>query len=163
MFDDRLKKLRLARGLSQAQLAAELGLPQKTYCNYERNEREPSSNTLIKIGAYFGVTLDYLLNFQCDNVNTEISISQNNDVSTEEIEHLKKYNMLNELGKQRLDERLDELLELPKYQKGKPLRRISEILGDHAYIAADQGGVVEVKRDPNLPKISELIDKKYLK
>ena len=41
MFEDRLKKLRVARGLSQAQLAEELGLPQKTYCNYERNEREP--------------------------------------------------------------------------------------------------------------------------
>ena len=64
MFDDRLKKLRLARGLSQAELAAELGLPQKTYCNYERNEREPSAVTLIRIAAYFGVTLDYLLDFK---------------------------------------------------------------------------------------------------
>lgn len=64
MFDDRLKKLRLARGLSQADLAAELGLPQKTYCNYERNEREPSAVTLIRIAAYFGVTLDYLLDFK---------------------------------------------------------------------------------------------------
>lgn len=59
MFEDRLKKLRVARGLSQSQLAEELGLLQKTYCNYERNEREPSSNTLIKIAVYFGVTLDY--------------------------------------------------------------------------------------------------------
>lgn len=67
MFDDRLKNLRIARGLSQAQVAKALGLPQKTYCNYERNEREPSSNTLIKIGAYFGVTLDYLLDYHVDN------------------------------------------------------------------------------------------------
>lgn len=41
MFDDRFKNLRIARGLSQAQVAEALGLPQKTYCNYERNEREP--------------------------------------------------------------------------------------------------------------------------
>lgn len=67
MFEDRLKKLRLARGLSQAQVAEDLGLPQKTYCNYERNEREPSSTVLIKLGAYFGVTLDYLLDYHCDN------------------------------------------------------------------------------------------------
>lgn len=65
-FDDRLKKLRIARGLSQAQVAKDLGIPQKTYCNYERNEREPNSTFLIKIGAYFGVTLDYLLNYYCD-------------------------------------------------------------------------------------------------
>lgn len=69
MFDDRLKKLRLARGLSQAELAEELGLPQKTYCNYERNEREPSANTMIMIAAYFGVTLDYLLDYHIDNKN----------------------------------------------------------------------------------------------
>lgn len=67
MFDDRLKKLRVARGLSQAQVAKDLGLPQKTYCNYERNEREPNSTVLIKISAYFGVTLDYLLDYHCDN------------------------------------------------------------------------------------------------
>lgn len=67
MFDDRLKKLRVARGLSQAQVAKDLGLPQKTYCNYERNEREPNSTILIKISAYFGVTLDYLLDYHCDN------------------------------------------------------------------------------------------------
>lgn len=66
MFDDRLKKLRIARGLSQAQVARDLGIPQKTYCNYERNEREPNSTVLIKLGAYFGVTLDYLLDYHCE-------------------------------------------------------------------------------------------------
>lgn len=66
MFDDRLKNLRIARGLSQAQVAEDLGIPQKTYCNYERNQREPNSTTLIKLGVYFGVTLDYLLDHHCD-------------------------------------------------------------------------------------------------
>lgn len=75
MFEDRLKKLRLARGLSQAQVAEDLGLPQKTYCNYERNEREPSSTVLIKLGAYFGVTLDYLLDYHCDNKESSPPVS----------------------------------------------------------------------------------------
>ena len=125
MFEDRLKKLRLARGLSQAQLAEELGLPQNTYRNYENNEREPSSNTLIKIATYFGVTLDYLLNYHCGNKNIIFS-SQNDDsnniinnLSEKFIDHLKKYEKLNDLGKSKLDERLEELLELPKYQSGK--------------------------------------------
>jgi len=89
VFEDRLKKLRLARGLSQAQLAKELGLPQKTYCNYERNEREPSSNTLIKIGAYFGVTLDYLLDYHCDsNKNNVPPITDERDILREKLESL---------------------------------------------------------------------------
>ncbi len=70
MFDDRLKKLRQARGLSQAQVAEDLGIPQKTYCNYERNEREPNSTVLIKLGTYFGVTLDYLLGYHCENTKS---------------------------------------------------------------------------------------------
>lgn len=67
MFDDRLKKLRLARGLSQQDVAEALGLKVNTYRNYENNDREPNSTVLIKLGAYFGVTLDYLLDYHCDN------------------------------------------------------------------------------------------------
>lgn len=66
MFDDRLKKLRKARGLTQAQVAEDLGIPQKTYCNYERNEREPNSTLLIKLGIYFNVSLDYLCGYTCE-------------------------------------------------------------------------------------------------
>ena len=70
MFGDRLKKLRLARGLNQSEIAEELDMPQKTYSNYERNEREPSSTVLIKLGAYFGVSLDYLLGYHCVNAES---------------------------------------------------------------------------------------------
>lgn len=99
MFDDRLKKLRLARGLSQAQVAEDLGLPQKTYCNYERNEREPNSTVLMKLGAYFGVTLDYLLNYHCDNENGSPTIEEERetyreffaDLTQEEKIELKRY------------------------------------------------------------------------
>lgn len=88
VFQDRLKKLRLARGLSQAQLAEDLGLPQKTYCNYERNEREPSSNTLIKIAAYFGVSLDYLLDYHCDNNEKVPPIIDERDLLRKKLEGL---------------------------------------------------------------------------
>ena len=60
MFDNRLKKLRMAKNLTQEEVAKALGLPKTTYCNYERDEREPSAMTLLKISAYFGVSLDYL-------------------------------------------------------------------------------------------------------
>ena len=56
MFDNRLKKLRMAKNLTQEEVAKALGLPKTTYCNYERDEREPSAMTLLKISAYFGVS-----------------------------------------------------------------------------------------------------------
>lgn len=61
MFDNRLKKLRVARGLSQRELADDLGLKVNTYRNYENNEREPSSTILVKLAIYYGVSTDYLL------------------------------------------------------------------------------------------------------
>ena len=69
MFENRLKKLRMAKNLTQEEVAKALGLPKTTYCNCERDEREPSAMTLLKISAYFGVSLDYL----CGNEGEENS------------------------------------------------------------------------------------------
>lgn len=60
MFDDRLLKLRKSKGLTQEQVAKDLGMPKSTYSNYELDVREPSAMTLLKISAYYGVSLDYL-------------------------------------------------------------------------------------------------------
>lgn len=57
----------MARGITQAQAAKDLGLPQKTYCNYERDEREPNSTVLVKLALYYGVSVDYLLGFTPKN------------------------------------------------------------------------------------------------
>ena len=60
MFDGRLKALRESRGITAKKAAQDLGLPATTYSNYERDIREPSAMVLIKIAAYFGVSIDYL-------------------------------------------------------------------------------------------------------
>lgn len=98
MFDDRLKNLRLARGLSQTQVANDLGMPQKTYCNYERNEREPNSTALIKLATYFGVTLDYLLDYHCEKKSPSPIIDERetyakmlSNLSDSELIELKKF------------------------------------------------------------------------
>ncbi len=61
MFDKRLLRLREARGLSVAEAAKALDLVPRTYTSYEKNEREPNAEVLIKIALYFGVSTDYLL------------------------------------------------------------------------------------------------------
>ena len=48
MFEDRLKRLREARHLSQREVAEDLGIPQTTYSGYENNKREPDSTILIR-------------------------------------------------------------------------------------------------------------------
>ena len=118
IFDDRLKKLRIARGISQSQLAEELGMPQKTYCNYERNEREPSSTTLIKIASYFGVTLDYLLDYHIDN----LVFSKEKNVHIESVDELKNrllnnYDKMNKNAQNTLVKYSDFIVQQPENLK----------------------------------------------
>ncbi len=60
-FATRLRELRTARRLRQADLAAAIGVAQTTIANYEQHNRFPDEETLGKIAGYFDVSLDYLL------------------------------------------------------------------------------------------------------
>ena len=60
-FGTRLRELRTARGWTQAQLSARLGVTKSVVSAYETAMRYPSYDILIRIAALFGVTADYLL------------------------------------------------------------------------------------------------------
>lgn len=60
-FNRRLKELRTNMGLTQADLASELGLSRAAVAGYENSGKEPTYDLLIKIANYFGVTTDDLL------------------------------------------------------------------------------------------------------
>ena len=61
MFSNRLIELRLQKGLTIKEVAQALGVPYTTYNSYEKNTREPNSESLIKISDFFNVSIDYLL------------------------------------------------------------------------------------------------------
>lgn len=63
MIGDRIKELREALGLTQAQIAQDpaFGVKQGTLAAYERNAREPNIETITQLARYFGVTADYLI------------------------------------------------------------------------------------------------------
>ena len=60
-FGERLRQLRKARGLTQAQLAELLGGSKMMISSYESGTRFPPYPTLVKIASIYGVTTDYLL------------------------------------------------------------------------------------------------------
>lgn len=60
MFKDILLKMREEKNISQTQIALDLGTKQTTYSNWERGEREPNIEMLIKIANYYHISLDYL-------------------------------------------------------------------------------------------------------
>ena len=61
MFEDRIKDLRLNRGLSQVELAKELFVTKQSVSNWENGNIIPSVEVLMKIAKFFSVSTDYLL------------------------------------------------------------------------------------------------------
>lgn len=61
MIGDTLKKLRTQKGLTSEELCAKIGIKGGSYRNYERNDRKPDYDTLMKLADFYHVTTDYLL------------------------------------------------------------------------------------------------------
>lgn len=57
----RLKELREERGLTQREIARELGINSVTYLHYEKEQREPPLALLADFAEFYGVSVDYLL------------------------------------------------------------------------------------------------------
>ncbi len=60
-FKDRLKELRIDRGLSQMQLAKELNLSQSAVAKWELGRTEPTASAIIAVAKYFNETTDFIL------------------------------------------------------------------------------------------------------
>ncbi|WP_027087595.1 helix-turn-helix domain-containing protein [Cohnella panacarvi] len=57
---NRIAFLRDQRGLTQEELATSLGISRAALSHYEKNRREPDTETLSKVADLFHVSLDYL-------------------------------------------------------------------------------------------------------
>lgn len=65
---DRIRELREQSGLSQKEIAAELGMQLTQYRRYENGERKPAIDFLIQIADKYGVTLDYLVGREAEDM-----------------------------------------------------------------------------------------------
>lgn len=60
-FGKRLRELRTQAGLTQKQLASQIGTSKSIVSFYENQERIPSPTVLVQLAAIFHVTTDFLL------------------------------------------------------------------------------------------------------
>lgn len=58
---ERLRELRLQRGMTQTQVGDLIGVSCVTVGRYEAGEREPSNAKISALADYFGVSIDYLI------------------------------------------------------------------------------------------------------
>ena len=64
IFAERLKDLRIEKGLSALKLSKELGVDDNTILRWEKEIMVPNIINLYKIAVYFGVSTDYLVGLE---------------------------------------------------------------------------------------------------
>lgn len=87
---DRLKKARAKTGLTQEQVAKELGYKRATLANWETGRTEPDIETVTKLAAFYNVPVGWLLGGKANDLDPAITdlLKQVNDLTDEEKESL---------------------------------------------------------------------------
>ena len=80
-FNENLKEARLKSGISQKDLAENIGVAKSTYSLYESGKREPNVDTIKKIASSLNVSADTLLGI--DNEPTTLAAHFEGDEYTE--------------------------------------------------------------------------------
>ena len=63
-FSERLKEIRIEKGLSQTVLSAKTGISQAAIAKWETGDRTPSMDCLIILAKFFQVSIDYLVGIE---------------------------------------------------------------------------------------------------
>ncbi len=95
-FGHRLTSLRKQKGLSQAELAKKLDMPQSTYANYETGKRKITLELIMQFSQFYSVSPTFLVTGQ-EHFDSDMT------VSLSEINLIKKYRALSERGKEAVD------------------------------------------------------------
>lgn len=61
MLNEKIREIRLARKMSQVELAKTLGVTKQSVSNWENDNIQPSIEMLVKIADALSVSTDYLL------------------------------------------------------------------------------------------------------
>ncbi len=82
MLSEKLREVRLSRGMSQVELAKQLGVTKQSVSNWENDNIQPSVDMLVKIAQCLSVSADYLLEL---DTKTYIEVT---GLTSREISHI---------------------------------------------------------------------------
>lgn len=99
-FSRIISLLRKEKGLSQKQVAADLGVSQALLSHYEKGIRECGLDFVIKVAEYYDVSTDYLLGRTVQRNGAKISINDLPEITTPEVKpNSTRNNLLSVLNK----------------------------------------------------------------
>lgn len=132
---ERIKEARKRAGLTQKELADKLGVQFQNISSLERDERNPKLETLEKIAAALSIRvfdlMDPITQESYDkgfsegvgaeewnsHVIEQLLKEEGYTYSDAEMQLIKSFSSLNPTGQQKAVERVEELTEIPKYQR----------------------------------------------
>lgn len=118
MFPQRLKSLRLAKKLTQQNMADLLGITRQGYGKYESGQSEPDNETLQKFADFFDVSVDYLLG-RTNHLNTQTD----DEKEMKEFFNNPELNLFFKEMKESPEEQLEELREIWEVIKKRNMKR----------------------------------------
>lgn len=77
MLNQQIRSLRIARNMSQVELAHRLGVSKQSVSNWENDNIQPSVEMLIKLAKIFSVSTDYLLGLDTNDLINVSGLPQN--------------------------------------------------------------------------------------
>ena len=109
---DRLRFCREQKGMSQKQVALEIGVKAPTVSQWESGIKKPSRDNLAKLADLFGVTADYLMERE-ESIDSDSTLSY----SFEEITLISLYRKLNRENKKSIQKNIRFLLDDQEKEK----------------------------------------------
>ena len=103
-FEERLKKLRQEKNLTQEELAKQIKSSRSNIANYENGKNLPSVEVLDKLSEIFNVSTDYLLG------KTDIRNSEKIDIKDIDMGFAAGYKGLTDTNKETLKNIMEGLL-----------------------------------------------------
>lgn len=132
MFYDNFIALCKEKGVAPSAVAEEVGLNKSTV-SYWKNGSQPKVDTIFKIADYFGVPAYRLMWADEEPIKFTIPIQELQESIGRPLEAavavmandraekiLSAFDQLNDAGQAKAVERVEELTEIPKYQKSPP-------------------------------------------
>ena len=111
---NRLKELRINRGLKQTELARQLSITQGALSGWETGRYQIGSDDLIRIARFFNVSTDYVLGLSEDNESVKETPEQ---IYLQEKLLLELFSILDETDKVRAIDHLVLLTDNKKYNE----------------------------------------------